>query len=1221
MREIRTQKARQQTVADVVVVDVDDTSLLLRLPPELLPTMVEASASPLHTYLQLLSLCRATRTAVRGTPPRELSFCDDEDSDIDRLIAQVTVPTPDALAALVGPCKGLVRLTLPVGDVLPLGRCHPEETARAPWVNEAFSGHGRLAVLRVPSAATFMPALPGIVGHLPGLAELHLGDPDRTTIMTRRVPPRVVRGHISEELLRSGFATLLATLGRSCPGLRVLHHTISGVPPPPEEGLASLQRLILDWYSVDFLRPLASRLTQLRLLRPDIHAGLADVGLCRLETLQLSLRANTNTLRTVILTAACDDAPEVEAAQVSALLGPLNGLPHLTDLTVIVKVDGRNLWAPSHEVVFGCLRPRLLDQLEHLAVHQHRTQKCYCHSRPSPAIRVASRSLRTLCFDVRNIDLNETTFELACPRLEQLAMPEHDKHDGSLGGLVLDCPQLRSIEGFPTLGCQHQATVMPHLARVRGILRNVGIRPPYLSRLLNMAPQLRDLSPVVDCGSELDLLRRLLASDVLTRLSLTVDADTLPDHDGAQPPCVGRTLRLPAQLERLEVHVWYTSNIELVVDGPGLRSLRLDATTYSYSSRLGLADPGGPVPPLVNLALVVQPDRPCGPDLVENSLMEDAAGSVELLGARLRRVCLKGTFSGWPQLAAALGRLPRLADLCLKMLTSEGDLVLACPVLKRLTLSCARFRSVVFDCPLLEIISEGICPEAVQRFEPVGGRVPPNLHLDVFVARRLAGRFPWLMQVPEVEPESRLCPTSPLTVRSIMFCLFQVFLNGDGFFITIYPQQRSVAFAGGKRGLTGKGEPAKSPQHQKPLATALNVAEKPSVAREIASALGGGTARQRPGVMRSPAVFEFRYTIQGRNYEMMVTAVAGHLMELDFPPQFRTFRSCEPIQLFDMPVEKTVSEDKQDIRQNLEREARNCSTLILWLDCDREGENIASEVVEVCRKVRPGIQVLRAHFSSVTARELTTAVQRLGRLKQEDVDAVDARQEIDLRIGAAFTRFLTLHLQHRYRGLDSMVSYGPCQFPTLGFVVDRYWKSVQFKPEDFFSITVTAAKESRIISVTSSTTAPCPSALAIVSLLYTTNHSQPLWLENIPVLTVVIPAVSFAPAALDTQDDAKATFSWDRGNLFDRTCCVILYELCCDNPQATVTRLVQREKRKWSRHTPAIPQTCHTWLTQTCHTDLPHLSHPTRSRHARLRFGSSPLCKRRPGDLNLNLTQ
>jgi hypothetical protein len=43
--------------------------------------------------------------------------------------------------------------------------------------------------------------------------------------------------------------------------------------------------------------------------------------------------------------------------------------------------------------------------------------------------------------------------------------------------------------------------------------------------------------------------------------------------------------------------------------------------------------------------------------------------------------------------------------------------------------------------------------------------------------------------------------------------------------------------------------------------------------------------------------------------------------------------------------------------------------------------------------------------------------------------------------GAAFTRFQTLRLQKVFPGVlsDQLISYGSCQFPTLGFVVDRVY--------------------------------------------------------------------------------------------------------------------------------------------------------------------------------------
>lgn len=99
-------------------------------------------------------------------------------------------------------------------------------------------------------------------------------------------------------------------------------------------------------------------------------------------------------------------------------------------------------------------------------------------------------------------------------------------------------------------------------------------------------------------------------------------------------------------------------------------------------------------------------------------------------------------------------------------------------------------------------------------------------------------------------------------------------------------------------------------------------------------------------------------------------------------------------------------------------------------------------------------KIYRAKFSTLLRPEIERALQGLGRVNECFVKAVQARSEHDLRVGAAFTRWQTLLLQKKFdefaNGSQGVVSYGPYQFPTLGFVVERWARIRTFIPENFW---------------------------------------------------------------------------------------------------------------------------------------------------------------------------
>ncbi|KAJ7297715.1 hypothetical protein O6H91_Y040400 [Diphasiastrum complanatum] len=235
--------------------------------------------------------------------------------------------------------------------------------------------------------------------------------------------------------------------------------------------------------------------------------------------------------------------------------------------------------------------------------------------------------------------------------------------------------------------------------------------------------------------------------------------------------------------------------------------------------------------------------------------------------------------------------------------------------------------------------------------------------------------------------------------------------------------------------------------------TVLMVAEKPSIASSIATFLSSGRAHSRRSFLD---VHEFDGTFKGFQVRYKVTSVIGHVLSIDFPSNYQNWDTTDPFSLFQAPTLKSEANPKAHVCKHLQQEGRGSDYLVLWLDCDREGENICFEVMDsVLPMMRKGAgqQVYRARFSAISQKDIVNAMNNLGLPNKNEALAVDARQEIDLKVGVAFTRFQTRYFQGKYGNLDSsVISYGPCQTPTLGFCVERHLQITSFSPEPFWTV-------------------------------------------------------------------------------------------------------------------------------------------------------------------------
>ena len=248
--------------------------------------------------------------------------------------------------------------------------------------------------------------------------------------------------------------------------------------------------------------------------------------------------------------------------------------------------------------------------------------------------------------------------------------------------------------------------------------------------------------------------------------------------------------------------------------------------------------------------------------------------------------------------------------------------------------------------------------------------------------------------------------------------------------------------------------------------TVLMVAEKPSLADAISKLLSNGSATKVMRTSRACPVFEYRGRFHGEDALFKFTCTVGHVFSVDFHASYQNWQTTpEESLFFDAKMDKKEASDSARVVAHLKHEAKGCTDVVLWLDCDREGENICFEVLHCIKQsVHDWNRIWRAKFSAITKTELVHAMNNLIKPDENQSHAVDARQELDLKVGIAFSRYQTKYFQGRYGDLDaSVVSYGPCQTPTLGFVVQRHDDIANFKPEPFWRLSPIVEKNGQAV--------------------------------------------------------------------------------------------------------------------------------------------------------------
>jgi DNA topoisomerase III len=218
----------------------------------------------------------------------------------------------------------------------------------------------------------------------------------------------------------------------------------------------------------------------------------------------------------------------------------------------------------------------------------------------------------------------------------------------------------------------------------------------------------------------------------------------------------------------------------------------------------------------------------------------------------------------------------------------------------------------------------------------------------------------------------------------------------------------------------------------------LIIAEKPSVANDIAKTLGGFTKHDE--------YFE--------SDEYVLSSAVGHLLEIAVPEEYDVKRGKWSFAHLPMipphfalnPIAKTESRLKV-LNRLIKR--KDVTALINACDAGREGELIFRLIAQNAKAKQP---IKRLWLQSMTPGAIRDGFARL-RSDEEMLPLADAarcRSEADWLIGINGTRAMTAF--NSKEGGFYLTTVGRVQTPTLSIVVEREEKIKKFVPRDFWEV-------------------------------------------------------------------------------------------------------------------------------------------------------------------------
>jgi DNA topoisomerase IA len=225
---------------------------------------------------------------------------------------------------------------------------------------------------------------------------------------------------------------------------------------------------------------------------------------------------------------------------------------------------------------------------------------------------------------------------------------------------------------------------------------------------------------------------------------------------------------------------------------------------------------------------------------------------------------------------------------------------------------------------------------------------------------------------------------------------------------------------------------------------------------QIAKILSKNNYCRTPTASKDLCLFTFQATFQGRLSTVKLVCGFTQLVNVEISSPHLNWMNSSEYELFSAVI---VRNDNVEIGDAIKKLACKAVSLVLCFESDLEGEYLGAQLIDILSGITTNVH--RIKFGSYADEEIERSFANPIAPNQYKALCVTIRQDIDLRVGSAMTRYIEMRmkpLNHTLQQVPRLMLFGPEMAPLLFLCVQQYEQVKAYRPAHKLHCNVTAQR-------------------------------------------------------------------------------------------------------------------------------------------------------------------